>query len=70
MYVLNTLNLSPSSIVCYNSRYNGYYLNPNPKYQVLENLGNAILGQTSGSNFENPNYLIRIFQVTRVPSLI
>ena len=37
----------------YNS---GYYPNPNPKYWVPENLGNAILGQTSGSIFENPNF--------------
>jgi len=32
----------------------GYY--PNLKYRVPENLGNAVMGQSSGSIFENPNY--------------
>jgi hypothetical protein len=40
--------------VFYNFGYKGYY--PNPKYRVPKNLGNAVLGQTSRSTFENPNF--------------
>jgi hypothetical protein len=48
--------------VFYNSSYNGCYLNTKPNYRVPENSGNAVLGQTSGSIFENP-----IFSKSKLP---